>query len=138
MLTRTLSVVKNVWTPDVSREFTNGKVEFVKLPERTLAYLTLKPGWKWSKDIKPMMKTKSCECSHLQYVISGRLKVRMDDGSDYELRAGDCCEIAPGHDAWVLGTTEFRCIDFNGDELLRHMEEAEGSPGGEPLAEDWL
>ena len=42
------------------------------------------PGWSWEKSVKPIVKTKSCEAPHTQYVISGTMRIRMDDGSEEE------------------------------------------------------
>jgi len=47
------------------------------------------PGWRWSECVKPIVGTDSCQVIHLFNVISGRMVVRMDDGSEAELRPGD-------------------------------------------------
>jgi quercetin dioxygenase-like cupin family protein len=115
MTTATATVLrKNLNAPDETREFNNGKIEFVNLEDIKIARVTLKPGWRWSKDVKPSVKSKLCPSHHLQYVISGRLMVRMEDGTEFEMRPGDCVSIAPGHDAWVLGGDPFVAIDYTG------------------------
>jgi uncharacterized cupin superfamily protein len=48
------------------------------------------------------------------YVISGRMHVRMDDGSEQEFGPGDTGIVPPGHDAWVLGNENFVAVDFTG------------------------
>jgi quercetin dioxygenase-like cupin family protein len=50
-----------------------------------------------------MANTESCQVEHLQYVISGRLRIAQDDGRQMDLAPGDFVHIPPGHDAWVLG-----------------------------------
>ena len=75
---------------------------------------TLEPGWKWSTCVKPIAKTESCQASHLAYHISGRLRVRMDDGSEEEFGPGDVGEVPPGHDAWVVGNEPVVVIDITG------------------------
>jgi hypothetical protein len=47
--------------------------------------LELEPGWKWSKCIKPIVGTESCEVPHINYVLSDRLQVITDDGIEKEL-----------------------------------------------------
>ena len=42
---------------------------------------------RWSTDVKPRAGTSSCEMAHTAYVISGRMRVRMDDGAEAELAA---------------------------------------------------
>ena len=58
------------------------------------------PGWRWSECVKPAIGTDSCQVGHLIHVISGRIVVRMDDGSEAEFGPGDVGSIPPGHDAW--------------------------------------
>ena len=47
--------------------------------------------------------TDSCQTHHLGHLVSGRLGVRMDDGTEMEFGPGDVYEIPPGHDGWVIG-----------------------------------
>jgi uncharacterized RmlC-like cupin family protein len=100
--------------PDDLRKFTNGKVELANLGDVTIGRITLDPGWKWSNDVKPIVNTSSCQLSHTQYVISGRLRVRMDDGTEQECGPGEALYVPPGHDAWVIGNEPFVAVDFTG------------------------
>jgi hypothetical protein len=100
--------------PDEVRKFTNGKVDLANLGETVIGRITLQPGWKWSKDVKQIVNTNSCQLPHTQYTISGRLRVRMDDGSEQEFGPGDAMYIPPGHDAWVVGDQPFIAVDFTG------------------------
>src|ERR1039458_3672684 len=59
-------------------------------------------------------KTKSCEAAHFQYHVSGRLMVKMDDGTEIECRAGDVSLLPSGHDAWVVGNEPAVIVDFQG------------------------
>jgi quercetin dioxygenase-like cupin family protein len=63
--------------------------------------------WRWSECIKPVVDTASCQNSHVGYAVSGQLTVRLDDGTEKTIRAGDSCTIRPGHDAWVEGNEPF-------------------------------
>ncbi len=100
--------------PDDVRKFTNGKVELANLGEVTIGRITLDPGWKLSNDVKPIVNTNSCQLPHTQYVISGRLRVRMDDGTEQECGPGEALYVPPGHDAWVVGNEPFVAVDFTG------------------------
>ncbi|TQK44095.1 hypothetical protein FBY35_5576 [Streptomyces sp. SLBN-118] len=72
------------------------------------------PGWKWSKHIKPIVGTDSCQSHHVGYVVSGRMKVVMNDGESEEIRSGDFVDIQPGHDAWVVGDESVVVLDWAG------------------------
>jgi hypothetical protein len=105
---------KNLSKPDEQRTFDKGNVEVVKLGGVTFGRATLQPGWKWSTCVKPIAKTKSCEAPHLQYHVSGRLHVLMDDGSQQEFGPGEVSLLPPGHDAWVVGNEPVVVIDISG------------------------
>lgn len=95
-----------VRTPDKTR------VEVVRLPEFTLGRFTLEPGWKWSECVKPVVKTDSCQMSHVGHVVSGNLTVRMKDGTQKTFGPGVSYTIPPGHDAWVEGDQRFVGVEF--------------------------
>jgi len=105
---------KSLCQPDETREFGRGKVELVTLGGVTFGRATLQPGWKWSTTVKPLAKTESCQAPHLQYHISGRLHVRMDDGTEDEFGPGDVSQVPPGHDAWVVGNEPAVIVDITG------------------------
>jgi mannose-6-phosphate isomerase-like protein (cupin superfamily) len=100
--------------PDDERKFTNGKVELANLGDTTIGRITLEPGWKWSNDVKHIVNTDSCQLPHTQYVISGTLRVRMDDGTEEECGPGEALYVPAGHDAWVVGNEPFVAVDFTG------------------------
>ena len=105
---------KSIDTPDETRTFDKGKVELVTIGKVTFGRAVFQPGWKWSESVKPIVKTKSCMAGHTQYVISGTLHVVMDNGTEFDVSAGDTMVIPPGHDAWVVGDKPFVAIDVTG------------------------
>jgi hypothetical protein len=106
---------KNLDTsPDEVRKFENGKIELATLGDVTIGRAVLEPGWSWEKCVKPLVKTDSCQAPHTQYIVSGRIKVVMDDGSEEEFGPGDAALIPPGHNAWVVGNEPVVGIDFTG------------------------
>ena len=104
--------VKSFNKPDEVRTPPKTKIEVVKVGDSTVMRATFEPGWKWSECIKPIAGTDSCQAPHVNYVISGRMKVVMDDGTEMEMGAGDAADIPPGHDAWVIGNEPCVAIDF--------------------------
>ena len=105
---------KNLSKPDETRTFEKGKLELITLGSVTFGRATLLPGWKWSTCVKPIAKTDSCQAPHLQYHVSGRIAVRMDDGSQQEFGPGEVSLLPPGHDAWVVGTEPVVVVDITG------------------------
>src|SRR5687767_1189697 len=99
--------------PDETRPFAaNGKMEIVKVGGHTVGKGTYEPGWRWSEHVKPLAQTDSCEASHAGYVLSGRMRVRMNDGTEAEAGPGSVVVIEPGHDAWVVGDEPCVLVDF--------------------------
>lgn len=94
---------KSFNTPDETVTPGRGKVEVVDLGGTKTRRLTFQPGWRWSEDVKPMAKTESCHIPHLNIHISGKLSVKMDDGTEKEFGPGDVGLVPTGHDAWVIG-----------------------------------
>lgn len=105
---------KNFSTPDDTTPFPNGEVRVITCCGTTFGHAVLKPGWRWSKDVKPIAKTASCQAPHTQYIMSGRIMIRMDDGEQMEAGPGDVIYVPPGHDAWVLGKDNVTAIDVTG------------------------
>jgi hypothetical protein len=105
---------KNFGKADEVREFPKGRVELIKIGGATVGRAVLQPGWRWSTSVQPIAKTKSCRAAHLQYHISGVLRVRMDAGDEFDLKAGDVSLLPPGHDAWVVGDEPVVVVDFQG------------------------
>jgi hypothetical protein len=106
--------LKSFGKPDEVREFPKGRVELIKIGGATIGRAIFQPGWKWSTSIQPIAKTKSCEAAHLQYHVSGLLKVRMDDGTELECKPGDVSLLPSGHDGWVVGDEPVIVVDFQG------------------------
>jgi hypothetical protein len=112
MSTTASAYKKSIATPDEVREFPNGRLEVVNVGDLVFARMTVQPGWSWSSSVKPLAQTDSCEFPHETYVLSGALHVKMDDGTELDLTAGDVAVIGPGHDAWVVGDEPCVLIDF--------------------------
>jgi mannose-6-phosphate isomerase-like protein (cupin superfamily) len=107
---------KRISNPDEIREFPNGSgsMKVLELGEETLGYATFNPGWQWSKNMKAKAGTDSCQVMHNMYVLSGRLHIRMEDGTEFEVGPGDAVFVAPGHDAWTLGNEPCVVLDWTG------------------------
>ena len=108
---------KSLDKPDEVRPFENdsGELQVVNLEGAgPVGRAVFKPGWRWSNDVKPIAKTESCRGAHAGYVISGSMHVVMDDGVESDFGPGDVMIIAPGHDAWTLGSEACVVVDWQG------------------------
>jgi hypothetical protein len=106
--------VKSFEHPDDVRTFPKGRLELITIGGAVLGRATFEPGWRWSTSVQPMAHTASCESPHFQYHVAGRMKVLMDDGTEFECRPGDVSLLPSGHDAWVVGDEPVVVVDFQG------------------------
>ncbi len=105
---------KNFAQPDESRYFEQGQLDLVTVGGMTFGRSIFHPGWRWSTCVKQLEKTKWCEVPHMQYQVSGLLRVLLEDGTEKEFGPGDVAWIPPHHDAWVVGTDRVVVIDISG------------------------
>ncbi len=105
--------VKNLGSPDETRSFENGLINVVQVGPVTVSRTSYQPGWRWSTSVKPIVGTDSCQVEHKGYVVSGRIHLVMDDGTEVDLGPGDAYHISPGHDAWVVGDEPWVAVDFS-------------------------
>jgi len=102
---------KKLDSPDEVRTPNRTRVEIVRMEGFTLGRFNFEPGWRWSECVKPVVKTETCQVSHVGYVVSGRITVQMKDGIKKTISAGESYSIPPGHDAWVEGNERFVAIE---------------------------
>ena len=115
MTVATALQAKSLDSPDETRPFVaKGKADIVHLGEVTVGRGVFEPGWRWSEHVKPLAGTKSCQVQHIGYVMSGKMKIVMDDGTEAEISPGDAVVLPPGHDAWVVGDEPCTFLDFGG------------------------
>ena len=104
---------KSIDVPDEARAMGSaGRIEFVHLDGLTGGRATFQPGFRWTEHVKPIAGTDLCQVQHIGYVLSGRSMIRMADGTERELVAGDFFDVPPGHDAWVIGDEPYVSLDF--------------------------
>jgi quercetin dioxygenase-like cupin family protein len=112
--------VKNLGTPDETRPFAaKGQAQVVNVGGTTIVRGTFEPGWRWSEHVKPIVGTDSCQAAHTGYIVAGRMRIRMDDGTEAEVGPGDAGRIEPGHDAWVVGDEACVFIDFTAPDYAK-------------------
>ncbi|HET6831441.1 MAG TPA: cupin domain-containing protein [Solirubrobacterales bacterium] len=104
---------KSFDSPDEVREFEgNGRAAVVEVAGQGVGRGTFEPGWTWAANVQPIAGTDSCEVSHFAYVLSGQMRIRMDDGSETVIGANEVVAIPPGHHAEVVGDEPCEMVDF--------------------------
>ena len=105
---------KDLNAADETRTFPKGKAEIINIGGGQVGRLTFEPGWRWSEHVKAIAGTESCEAPHFQYHVSGRLHIKMTDGTEFEAEPGQVTALPSGHDAWVVGDEPVVVVDWCG------------------------
>jgi mannose-6-phosphate isomerase-like protein (cupin superfamily) len=100
-------------TPDETYQLKHGRMDVVRVEGEEIWRSEFTPAWSWDEDFEPYAEgAKSCPMTHREYVVSGRVRYLMDDGSEEVGEPGDFLFIRPGHRAWVLGEESCVLIDW--------------------------
>jgi len=105
---------KSLDMPDETRTLPNGRTDIWNLGDFVVGRIGFEPGWRWSKDVKPIAQTEWCEYHHLGLIMEGTLHYVTPEGLEMEVSPGMLFEILPGHDAWVVGDEPVVQFDFAG------------------------
>ena len=62
----------------------------------------------------PKTGAQLCEVEHICFVLSGRSGLRMRDGTEKVLTAGDVFAVPAGHDSWVIGKEPYVSLHLMG------------------------
>jgi len=71
------------------------------------------PGFRWSKDMKPVVGTDWCMHAHAGFLARGEIHIEYPDGCIVEHKAPQIVAIEPGHDGWVVGKEPVVLIEFD-------------------------
>jgi Adenylate and Guanylate cyclase catalytic domain len=80
----------------------------------TVAHVVHEPGWRWSEHVRPTVGGEWCQARHVGVLLSGRLGLRLQDGSSYEIGPLEVVDVPPGHDGWVIGDEPAIQIEWAG------------------------
>jgi len=103
------------------REIGGVTVDTVRTGAARVKRIIYSPGFRWSKDMKPITKTDNCMHAHVGFLVRGQIHVEYPDGCVHEFVAPQAVAIDPGHDGWVVGNEPAVLIeiDFEGDTIQR-------------------
>lgn len=97
------AVSKSLTTPDETVEFAKAVSRWVDIGDFTVGQVVSEPGWRWSMHTRPVVGGEWCQARHVGIILSGRLGIQMNDGTEYEFGPDDVVDIPPGHDGWTVG-----------------------------------
>jgi class 3 adenylate cyclase len=107
-------LLKNLGSPDDIFRADGIEERSVQVGEQTIGRASVRPGWRWSVDVQPLVGTQNCMVRHLGLALRGRFHVLMEDGTEIEIGPDDVFDIPPGHDAWVVGDEPFETVEIAG------------------------
>jgi hypothetical protein len=71
------------------------------------------PGFRWSRDMKPVTGTDWCMHAHVGFLARGEIHIEYPDGCVVKHKAPQIVAIEPGHDGWVVGSEPVVLIEFD-------------------------
>jgi len=103
------------------REIGHVRLEVVRAGDARVKRMIYPPGFRWSVDMKPIVKTDRCMHAHVGFLVQGEIHIEYADGCVVEFKAPQVLQIDPGHDGWVVGDQPVVVIefDFEGDTIER-------------------
>lgn len=103
------------------REIGGVHVDVVRTGNSRVKRVVYPVGFRWSKDIKPVIGTELCQHAHVGFLAAGQLTIQYADGALEEYVAPQVVAITPGHDGWVVGEEPAILIqfDFEGETVER-------------------
>lgn len=106
--------VKGFDQPDEIISVPGSVSNVVTLGDTYVAWSVAQPGWRWSKDVRPLVGTPSCLIHHQGVMLSGQMQISSEDGVQRTIGPQEAFDIQPGHDGWVVGEEPCIFIEFHG------------------------
>ena len=101
--------------PDESLAFDHGRIDWVVIGDRRSAGRS-RARLEVVHHIRPIVGGEWCQSRHVGVIISGRMHIVMEEGEEFEFGSQDVIDIAPGHDAWVVGDEPVVAVEWSGVE----------------------
>jgi len=103
------------------REVGGVKLDIMSAGSARVKRVVYPPGFRWSRDMKPLVGTELCMHAHVGFLARGHVRGAYPDGCTFDLVAPCALVLDPGHDAWVVGDAGAVIIevDAEGDTARR-------------------
>jgi class 3 adenylate cyclase len=105
---------KSFRDPDETMQLDGVTEQQIELGDLTVGRQQLEPGWRWSTHVRPHVGGEWCQARHVGVVLSGRLGIKLRDGTTFEIGPDDVFDIPPGHDGYVIGHEGVETIEWAG------------------------
>jgi hypothetical protein len=96
-----------------SRNIGHVRLEVVRAGDARVKRMIYPRGFRWSVDMKPIVKTDLCMHAHVGFLVRGEIHMEYADGCIVEFKAPQVIAIEPGHDGWVVGDEAAVVIEFD-------------------------
>ena len=96
-----------------SRDIGHVKLDVVRAGHARVKRMIYPPGFRWSKDMKPVVGSALCMHGHVGFLAHGEIHIEYGDGCIVEFAAPAVVSIEPGHDGWVVGDQPAVLIEFD-------------------------
>ena len=112
------AVVKRFHTAERLLAFESGRIEIVTLGGQSIGKASYAPGWRWSECVSGSSPPLHAGVEPVGLVLSGRARVRSQEGSELDRLAGDVvrASITGGYDMWVAGPRPCEILYVSGVE----------------------
>ena len=97
------------------------ELDIVRVGDARIKRIIYPAGTHWADDLGPLVGTDTCRHAHAGFLAHGALRFEYPDGCRVDLVAPAVVDVAPGHDAWVIGDEPAVLIevDYEADTIGR-------------------
>jgi hypothetical protein len=96
------------------RRDVNGiRTEITRAGEGRIRRVIYPVEFRWSKVMKPTVRTDRCMHTHVGFIVQGMIEVEYADGCRRRFTAPEAVTIEAGHDGWVVGDEPAVMIEFD-------------------------
>jgi hypothetical protein len=96
-----------------SRDIGHVRLDVVRTGDARVKRAIYPPGFRWSKDMRPVIGGEACVHAHVGFLARGEIHIQYTDGCVVEYTAPAVVKIDPGHDGWVSGDQPAVLIEFD-------------------------
>ena len=97
--------MRNLEDPDESIRLPGIEEDMLEIAGMTVGRSMQEPGWRWSRDMRPFVGGEWCESHHVGYVLSGRQRIVLQDGTTFDVAPGISTTSRRGTTRRHLGTS---------------------------------